>query len=92
MRVTEFRVVIEDELITIDGKRLGVSCSFGMHTVVRGNDGRDEVVREAEAPLCLAKSVGRMSRVIVEENERRTRGAIDDGDTGTEDDRTERTS
>jgi GGDEF domain-containing protein len=71
MRVAEFRAAIEDELITIDGKRLGVSCSFGMHTVVRGNDGCDEVIREAEAALSLAKLVGRISHVIAEESERR---------------------
>jgi GGDEF domain-containing protein len=67
----EFRAAIEDELITIDGKRLGVWCSFGRHTVVRGGAGRDEVVREAEATLSRAKLVGRISHVIAAESERR---------------------
>lgn len=64
MRVAEFRAAIEGELITIDGKQLAVSCSFGMHTVIRCGGGCDEVVGEAEAALRRAKQVGRAARAI----------------------------
>jgi hypothetical protein len=42
-----------------------------MHTVIRGNNDRDEVVREAEPALSRATLVGRVSHVIAAESERR---------------------
>jgi diguanylate cyclase (GGDEF)-like protein len=58
IRVAEFRAAIENEYIMVEGKQLSVSCSFGVHTVIRAGTDCDGAARDVETALRRAKQTG----------------------------------